>query len=1287
MSLGRREARHQTVAAARTAGVTPEDYWDFKPGQKVMTADGFAGTVASVEDGFAAGTETYDVVLDNGMGGGQYTASLLRAMPQSTANVDVKTAADDYPELGTILLDRPPLAMSTKGSLQTTAWDREEWDERNDEHERDHDPCTGCSGTGELQDGTECARCDASGQEPEGRRTAAYDHGDPDTYTASHDCPACGSNRALESAVGVIKCEDCGYEEQNGSKDGYGGAPLHPSAPKVAGWQAIAVGNAATSPIRHDENRFPTGATCARCGYSHRDAKPGESCLLCDGQMSRQPEKIVHALLENPYRLLVVAAADSEFRFHVTASWSDVRAKAKRLRAEGGINIIAASGGTVVANVKGDHHVYETEIVRMGSNAVAQWHCGCKWGSYTWGRSASFKRFEGRMCSHALALHFEAQSQGMFGRQVSEEEKAPSWLKQRTRVVTDFDKDQRKNVSRPAQPRKRDRMRSYASLVQTEDTPVEALIATALNEGIGVDEILVSLSVAGIDARPMFAEAAAPDGYRKTKPGSHHKDRSGDLAPCANGGCGHPEGIHGEDGGDCNSQGCECHHYQGVGSPKEASLETEARRKKKKKAKHSGHHHHDSSHEYRRTPSVSPSRGYGAWWHGIGWGGGYGLGYGNGYYGPGEGSGSGGGGESGGGDGGGDSSGAAGDIVPVFKTAAFPIDTMDPTYTEGNPTRHWDDSHGAWNATSPNDPNANPAQRGWATSGDPKEFDVDSSAFSRIGVAGWPRFEARGIPNPLKAMDTFMDSAPMGFARDMLGLEQYNRVIQRAIGDDDYQDHSKKPLSKNPLDWVPLVGGGKTKVVTKAPKYIKNPSKLVDDVKGVPSKVRDSLTKTVDDVAESAGVKSPVKAPPKAPPAPPKVPGPRRPAREPVREPATVPAAPPKAPPAPPKAPPKTPSRPPSRDPIPAVPPKAPPAPPKAPPAAPKAPERIPGTPGTGTPANPAPGPATAPGGPLKPGAPAPRGTRPADKPGDKVGPKGRGDKDGPEGKDSGNGRGEGRGRDKDGGKGRRDRGRRPRRRRGGGNFFWPNINLPQGPDYYVESNELVGRGIGARSSLIADLLRQEAALTEQQEFANGVADNLESLGGPSLPRYEAELNEEPEPALPTTDGTVDPDADLAPAADSDGLASTGHLGDHPEDHDERELMDDSYRYHDDHPTPVSDHVDPDEIFPHLSAKEEESVDDIVSAFQATAGAVALASGSAPGNHAGAEGDDVASAAKAFLAKESMKTFSPAEQKQIIDEGMDVKAANLDRLNIEGTHYEALEAALASQTDDDDLEF
>ena len=51
------------------------------------------------------------------------------------------------------------------------------------------------------------------------------------------------------------------------------------------------------------------------------------------------------------------------------------------------------------------------------------------------------------------------------------------------------------------------------------------------------------------------------------------------------------------------------------------------------------------------------------------------------------------------------------------------------------------------------------------------------------------------------------------------------------------------------------------------------------------------------------------------------------------------------------------------------------------------------------------------------------------------------------------------------------------------------------------------------------------------------------------------------------------------------------------------------------------------------------------------------------------------------------KTLSPEEQRQIISEGADVLASNFDRLDIGGTHYEALEHALASadaEADDHD---
>lgn len=110
-----------------------------------------------------------------------------------------------------------------------------------------------------------------------------------------------------------------------------------------------------------------------------------------------------------------------------------------------------------------------------------------------------------------------------------------------------------------------------------------------------------------------------------------------------------------------------------------------------------------------------------------------------------------------------------------------------------------------------------------------------------------------------------------------------------------------------------------------------------------------------------------------------------------------------------------------------------------------------------------------------------------------------------------------------------------------------------------------------------------------------------------------------------------------------------------------------------------------------------ETVDDIVSQFQSSAGAAAL--GGSGSNDTGASrvaahqkgNSDIAMAAKAFLAegeaglqRTAMAVFSPAEQQALIGEGehTGATARNLDGLQIEGTHYEALEAALASDDED-----
>ena len=61
---------------------------------------------------------------------------------------------------------------------------------------------------------------------------------------------------------------------------------------------------------------------------------------------------------------------------------------------------------------------------------------------------------------------------------------------------------------------------------------------------------------------------------------------------------------------------------------------------------------------------------------------------------------------------------------------------------------------------------------------------------------------------------------------------------------------------------------------------------------------------------------------------------------------------------------------------------------------------------------------------------------------------------------------------------------------------------------------------------------------------------------------------------------------------------------------------------------------------------------------------------------------DVAAMAQAFLAKTGTKNFSAAERSQIIAEGEGTMAGNLSSLDLAGTHYQAL-ADMTSVTDDE----
>lgn len=176
--------------------------------------------------------------------------------------------------------------------------------------------------------------------------------------------------------------------------------------------------------------------------------------------------------------MLRTAARDREFGFHVTASWADVQRKAKRIRSEGGVTIVIASNDGIGGTVQGDHGTYEALLVyRPGTKKVSDWTCGCKWAAYAFERSPGFQRFEGRKCSHALALQFEAQSQGMFGKEVH-----PSEPTSRERTIVRYDPDAGEHVF--ARPYEGSLLGSLVAQLREEDADPAEVVGNLVRAGV-----------------------------------------------------------------------------------------------------------------------------------------------------------------------------------------------------------------------------------------------------------------------------------------------------------------------------------------------------------------------------------------------------------------------------------------------------------------------------------------------------------------------------------------------------------------------------------------------------------------------------------------------------------------------------------------------------------------------------------------------------------------------------------------------------------------------------------
>ena len=96
-----------------------------------------------------------------------------------------------------------------------------------------------------------------------------------------------------------------------------------------------------------------------------------------------------------------------------TAAWEDVRKKAKQIADSGGVSILRHDDEIIAASVQSTTgKTYTSILYRQDptSRSIDRWECECNWNTYSWGRSGPWKKYEGRMCAHATATLYEAQS-------------------------------------------------------------------------------------------------------------------------------------------------------------------------------------------------------------------------------------------------------------------------------------------------------------------------------------------------------------------------------------------------------------------------------------------------------------------------------------------------------------------------------------------------------------------------------------------------------------------------------------------------------------------------------------------------------------------------------------------------------------------------------------------------------------------------------------------------------------------------------------------------------------
>jgi 8-oxo-dGTP pyrophosphatase MutT (NUDIX family)/mRNA-degrading endonuclease RelE of RelBE toxin-antitoxin system/2'-5' RNA ligase len=224
-----------------------------------------------------------------------------------------------------------------------------------------------------------------------------------------------------------VTCAYCGGQ-------GYGGIMAVPRAGNLCGkCHGLGFNDARMKLGASGTNDDGSGdyVECNECGHA-LEAHSTNGCryqyegCTCDTPWTEA--EISRVRRENGLPGRIPRGAAKTAAFELTAKWSDIQAKAKRIRAEGGVRIISASPQYVVAEVKGDHNIYQTTLqFEPGTKRVAMWSCGCAYSAYAWGRSGRWTQLEGRECSHAYALQLEAGARGMFGKDIIEDANKPQW--------------------------------------------------------------------------------------------------------------------------------------------------------------------------------------------------------------------------------------------------------------------------------------------------------------------------------------------------------------------------------------------------------------------------------------------------------------------------------------------------------------------------------------------------------------------------------------------------------------------------------------------------------------------------------------------------------------------------------------------------------------------------------------------------------------------------------------------------------------------------------------------